>query len=103
MGVRPPTSKSHLVATDALLATKEWTVVLQMFHANNIIILEDISMEKKNKTFSMSIRVSEDELELLKQAARLEAYASYSEFVRRTALIEATKVTEKSSQRSETT
>ena len=45
-----------------------------------------------NKTISMSIRVSEDELEKLKQAARLEAYASYSEFVRRTALIEAARV-----------
>lgn len=45
-----------------------------------------------NKTISMSIRVSEEELEKLKQAARLEAYASYSEFVRRTALIEASKV-----------
>ena len=42
-----------------------------------------------NKTISMSIRVSEKELEKLKQAARLEAYASYSEFIRRTALIEA--------------
>lgn len=40
----------------------------------------------------MSIRVSEEELDRLKQAARLEAYASYSEFVRRTALIEAAKV-----------
>ncbi len=28
----------------------------------------------------------------VKQAARLEAYASYSEFIRRTALIEAEKV-----------
>lgn len=46
-----------------------------------------------NKTISMSIRVSEDELDKLKQAARLEAYASYSEFIRRTALIEADKVT----------
>ena len=42
-----------------------------------------------NKTYSMSIRVSEEELNKLKQAARLESYASYSEFVRRTALIEA--------------
>lgn len=41
------------------------------------------------KTISMSIRVSQDEFEKLKQAARLEAYASYSEFVRRTALLEA--------------
>ena len=45
-----------------------------------------------NKTISMSIRVSEVELEKLKQSARLEAYASYSEFIRRTALIEAEKV-----------
>jgi len=44
------------------------------------------------KTISMSIRVSEDELDKLKQAARLEAYASYSEFIRRTALKEAEKV-----------
>lgn len=49
-------------------------------------------MDRENKTYSMSIRVSEDELNKLKQAARLEAYASYSEFVRRTALIEASKV-----------
>ncbi len=45
-----------------------------------------------NKTASISIRVSRDELEKLKQAARLESYASYSEFVRRTALIEATRI-----------
>ena len=47
------------------------------------------------KTISISIRVSEEELEKFKQAARLEAYASYSEFVRRTALIEASKIIEK--------
>ena len=52
-------------------------------------------MDKENKTYSMSIRVSEDELVKLKQAARLEAYASYSEFVRRTALIEASKIINK--------
>lgn len=45
-----------------------------------------------NKTISMSIRVSEEELDKLKQAARLEAYASYSEFIRRTALKEADRV-----------
>lgn len=45
-----------------------------------------------NKTISMSIRVSEEELEKLKQAARLESYASYSEFVRRTVLIEAMRI-----------
>lgn len=45
-----------------------------------------------NKTISMSIRVSEEELAKLKQAARIEVYASYSEFVRRTALKEAERV-----------
>lgn len=49
-------------------------------------------MERENKTYSMSIRVSEEELEKLKLASRLEAYSSYSEFVRRTALIEASKI-----------
>lgn len=44
------------------------------------------------KSISISIRVSEEELEKFKQAARLESYASYSEFVRRTALIEASKI-----------
>jgi uncharacterized protein (DUF1778 family) len=44
------------------------------------------------KTTSISIRVSEEELEKLRTAARLEAYASYSEFIRRTALIEASKI-----------
>lgn len=47
----------------------------------------------------MSIRVSEEELDKLKQAARLEAYASYSEFIRRTALKEADRVLEKEKQR----
>ena len=45
-----------------------------------------------NKTLSMSIRVSEDELDKLKQAPRHEAYDSYREFIRITALIEADKV-----------
>lgn len=44
------------------------------------------------KTISMSIRISEEELEKLKMAAELQSYSSYSEFVRRTALIEATKI-----------
>lgn len=47
------------------------------------------------KSISISIRVSEEELEKFKQAARLESYASYSEFVRRTALIEAAKIIRK--------
>lgn len=45
-----------------------------------------------NKTISMSIRVSKEELNKLKQASKLEAYASYSEFIRRTALKEADRV-----------
>lgn len=52
-------------------------------------------MDKEIKTYTMSIRVSQEELEKLKRAARLEAYASYSEFVRRTALVEASRVLEK--------
>ena len=52
-----------------------------------------------NKTISMSIRVSGEELDKLKQAARLEAYASYSEFIRRTALKEADKVISASNER----
>ena len=44
------------------------------------------------KSISISIRVSEEELDKFKQAAKLEAYASYSEFVRRTALIEASRI-----------
>ena len=48
--------------------------------------------DKMKKTISISIRVSEEELDKFKQAARLAAYASYSEFIRRTALIEATKI-----------
>ncbi len=47
------------------------------------------------KTVSISIRVSEDELKKFKKAAELEAYATYSEFVRRTALIEANKIIKK--------
>ena len=47
-----------------------------------------------NKAISLSLRVSEEELEKLKLASRLEAYASYSEFIRRTALLEAAKIIE---------
>ena len=54
-----------------------------------------------NKDVTMSIRVSQDEMEKLKQAARLEAYASYSEFVRRTALKEAQKIISKESKERE--
>lgn len=44
------------------------------------------------KSISMSIRISEEELVKLKEAAELLNYSSYSEFVRRTALIEAARV-----------
>ena len=47
-------------------------LVLYLFHENDIIYI--------------------DELEKLKQAARIEAYSSYSEFVRRTALLEASHI-----------
>ncbi len=53
---------------------------------------------KVNKTISMSIRVSEEDLEMLKRAAKLLSYSSFSEFVRRTALIEAAKVIKESKQ-----
>lgn len=49
------------------------------------------------KTTSISIRVSEEELELFKKAARYESYASYSEFVRRTAIIEAQRIIKQNS------
>lgn len=66
---------------------------MQMFHAKAILEIRRLNnMDKENKTYSMSIRVSLEELEKLKRAARLEAYASYSEFVRRTALLEAAKI-----------
>ncbi len=45
-----------------------------------------------SKSISISIRDSEGDLMKLKQDAQLEAYASYSEFICRTALIEASKV-----------
>ena len=48
-----------------------------------------------NKTYSMSIRVSQEELERLKLAAKIEEYSSYSEFVRRTVLKEAEKLLSK--------
>ena len=61
-----------------------------------IFLLEGNDMKKDNKTYSMSIRVTEEELEKLKIAARLESYSSYSEFIRRTALLEADEIIKKS-------
>ncbi len=54
-----------------------------------------------NKDVIMSIRVSQEEMERLKQAAQLEAYASYSEFVRRTALKEAQRIISQESEERE--
>ena len=51
------------------------------------------------KTTSISIRVSEEELEKFKSAAELEAYSSYSEFVRRTALIAASEIIAKNKEK----
>ena len=45
-----------------------------------------------SKSTSISIRIDEDELEKLKIAAKLESYSLYSEFIRRTALLEATRI-----------
>lgn len=45
-----------------------------------------------SKSTSISIRIDENELEKLKIAAKLESYSSYSEFIRRTALLEATRI-----------
>ncbi len=47
----------------------------------------------------MSIRVSEEELDKLMQAVRLEAYTSYSEFIRRTALKEVDKIIEENDEK----
>ena len=53
-------------------------------------------METK-KTISISIRLSKEELDKLKLAAKLYSYSSYSEFIRRTALIEAAKIIKENS------
>ena len=50
------------------------------------------------KTICMSIRLSEEELDKLKRAAALQEYSSYSEFVRRTALMEASRIIRENSQ-----
>lgn len=54
------------------------------------------------KSISISIRVSEEELDKFKEAARLEAYSSYSEFIRRTALIEAARIIKENNEREDT-
>ena len=61
-------------------------------------IIHTLVMEVSNmkKTTSISIRVSEEELDIFKTAARLESYATYTEFIRRTALIEASRIIKES-------
>ena len=54
-----------------------------------------------NKSISMSIRVSEEELAKLKTAAQLEEYSSYSEFVRRTVLKEANEIIKRENEKKE--
>ena len=44
------------------------------------------------KKITMNIRVSEDEIMRIRQAAELAEYSSFSEFVRRTSLAEASRV-----------
>lgn len=65
---------------------------MTLTHDDSIINCRNGGTDMMKKSISISIRVSEEELDKFKEAARLEAYASYSEFVRRTALIEAEKV-----------
>ncbi len=45
-----------------------------------------------SKSTSSSNRIDEDKLEKLKIAAKLESYSYYSGFIRRTALLEATRI-----------
>ncbi len=54
-------------------------------------IIDSGGIDMKKST-SISIRVTEEELEIFKKAAKLESYGSYSEFVRRTALKVASKI-----------
>lgn len=51
------------------------------------------------KTTSISIRLSEEELEMFRKAAELESYSTYTEFVRRTALIEAARIIKEAEER----
>jgi hypothetical protein len=51
-----------------------------------------------NKSISISICVSEKELECLKKASKIEEYSSYSKFIRHTALLEANEIITKEEQ-----
>lgn len=45
-----------------------------------------------NKSTTISIRIDEEELKKIKLAAKLSSYSSYSEFIRRTVLLESAKI-----------
>ena len=60
---------------------------------------KDVGGAIMSKSISMSIRVSQEELEVLKEASKLESYSTYSEFIRRTALKEANRVIEQEKQK----
>lgn len=52
-----------------------------------------------NKSTTISIRINKEELEKIKLAAKLSSYSSYSEFVRRTVLLESAKIISQSLQK----
>lgn len=54
----------------------------------------NVESKDSSKGVTMSIRVSSDELATIKQASEIEKYSSYSEFVRRTVLLEACRIVE---------
>lgn len=51
-----------------------------------------------NKSTTISIRIDEEELKKIKLAAKLSSYSSYSEFIRRTVLIESSEIISRSLQ-----
>ena len=66
-------------------------------HIQHVLSYQDVESVYETGKIGALMSIEEGgvlggDLDKLKQAARLEAYASYSEFVRRTALIEADKV-----------
>lgn len=71
-------------------------IILTMRYIIHTLIRE---VQIMKKTTSISIRVSEEELELFKKAAQLESYSTYTEFIRRTALIEAGKIIKRNEER----
>jgi uncharacterized protein (DUF1778 family) len=54
---------------------------------------------KDTKCITMSIRVSNEEMRKIKEAAKILSYSTYTEFIRRTIIIEANRVTEEKNDR----